>query len=174
MRHFSPQLKKRIVLIIGCVVIPLLLFAPLLAYGMDSYNVTGLLNRDGSGILFHVLAMLLLIWTDILLIRLQKQQHISSKTLIPLNLLILLALFIPYKEGKPLLNTVHITAAYAAFAFFTCYFIFLIHTCQKYLTIFLMTLIFCVFLSLTAGKVTGLSEVLFASVTSILLTCSAV
>lgn len=174
MRHFSSQLKKRIVLITGCVVIPLLLILPLLILGMDQYNITGLLNRKGSTIWFHLLAILLLIWTDLLLSRMQRQQRMNGKTLIPLNILILIALFIPYREGSSLFNTLHIFFAYSAFVFFTCFFAYLIHIRQKFLTIFIMIVILCLFLCFTAGKVTGLAEVLFASTTSILLALSAV
>ena len=172
MRHFSPQLKKILIRINGCVLIPLLLCVPLFCFGTDDYNVTGLLNLKDYVLLFHILAIVLLFWTDLLLWKIMKKQHVTTRILIPLNILILLALFLPYEEGKSTLNTLHILAAYTAFVIFTCLFVKLMHMNQIFLNIFIMTCILCLLLSLTAGKVTGLSEVLFGSITSILLAFS--
>lgn len=169
MRYFSPQHKKGFIRFIGCVVIPLVLTAPLLYFGIRDYNITGLLNLDGYGLFFHVLAGILLIWMDVLLYRVMKKERISSRYLIILNILILIALTVPYQEGLSLMNTVHITAAYAAFVFFVCLFACLLRLYPKHLLCFIMICIFCIFLCLGAGKVTGLAEVVFGSSVSILL-----
>lgn len=174
MRHLSPQHEKGIVFFIGCLVIPVLLFIPLLHFGITKYNITGLLNLEGFRIPCHIVSFFLLIWVDCLLSKALKKRIFSEKILIFFNILTLCALLIPYQEEMSFLNTLHITSAYLAFAFFTVLFIYVLRFNQKHLLLFIMTCVLCLFLCLTAGKVTGLSEAIFGSISSILLTLSVI
>ena len=76
-----------------------------------------------------------------------------------------IAILIPYEEGS-LTATLHLLFSYLAFFFFNAAYLPL-HL--KYSVLYEMTLILCALLCFSAGKITGLSELIFACMVSILI-----
>ncbi|MBR4164288.1 MAG: hypothetical protein IKR11_12250 [Solobacterium sp.] len=160
------QRKYFINIIIGCFVIPIVLFLPKYFIGFEEYNFTGLLTEQKYAFVFHFLSVILLVWLHQMIIfhlpQKKKEIRISS-------LLILFALFFPYAKDNQIISTIHIMSAYAAFIFFNMLFFQILFMHRNYMQIYLCVLAFVFMHSFVHGAVTGVSEVAWASGVSIII-----
>ncbi len=173
MRRFLHQHQKTITFLIGCVLIPLLLFCAFLWTGFSERNLSGLLSEKAFFPFAHLGCLFMLMWLDYTLWRISNHAESPKKRMVQIvimSVLIILALFIIWQTDSPFLQSVHIFLSYAAFVYMNLMF----HRyCSSYVNernIYLCIAATAFLISLGAGEVLGVSEVLYGAGCSVLLT----
>ena len=172
MHEFFRQHEKALILIIGCLIIPALFLICLLIIGMPYTNITGLLDDPVWHMPAHILFLLMLGWLCFCLYRIGMrtvQQELVLYDLGVLALLIVIALFLPYRDTSQLISSLHIVAAYSAFIWMNILFWRYAGNERKMRNIYLLVVLFCFLHSLTYGAVTGLSEIVYGIAVSVMI-----
>lgn len=169
------QIEKSIRMLCGYVLFPLCLTVMMFKAGINEYNFTGLLNLRGYSAVMRCAAMIMLVWC----IRTLWIIHHSIPGYLPMRTYILLlavfaactgaAVFIPYIEGT-MYATMHLCAAYSAFVIFNILMTDVLCSTFSSRTFYLAGIFFAALLCFTAGQITGLAELVYACMVSILLT----
>ena len=172
MRKKFLHLENRFRLFCGFILFPLLLILVMFQAGITEYNFTGLLNLPGTGIYIKGMSVIILGWMlhTLWILAIQKLQK-------PLSLCIWMILFTigamgaivtPYIDGS-FCATLHLFFSYSAAVLFNIMLYILYPTDSKIRTLYLAGMFFCALLCVAAGKVTGLAELIYACMVSILL-----
>lgn len=172
MRKKFLQLEYQFRLFCGFILFPLFLILLMCRAGIQEYNFTGLLNLPGQGIYIKAMACIILVWmlrTVWILAyhRLQKPMSFRIRMIL-FTIFTLGAIATPYVDGS-FYATLHLFFSYSAAIFFNVMLYTLYPADNKIRTIYLAILFFCVLLCVAEGKITGLSELIYACMVSILL-----
>ena len=170
MEELRPVHCRAFIFAVGCVIIPLILCSTLLWIGFSERNLSGLLSEPSFFPFVHIAFFMMLGWLLLMLYIISGRQRKIHAELILLAVLISGALCIGYKPDSPAMQSVHLILSYGAFAYMNLLFY---RTCGFYVrerNIYLSVCFCALLISFTAGVVSGISEVLYGSCCSILLT----
>ena len=165
MRKLSPQCRKTLIRLTGCVLIPASVLIPMLILGPDQVNISGLLNDEKLGLFSHGAGLFMLVWTVFMMHRISED---NGKILL-FFLSAFIALFLPYSESHKLISLIHIFSAYAGFILSVLILYPSLRLHKRMMNICALLILFCALHSFTAAKVTGLSECIFAVTFSVTL-----
>ncbi len=171
MQIFIHQHERILILITGCLIIPALFLVCLMIIGMPYTNITGLLDDPVWRVPAHILFLLMLGWLCFCLYRIGMRNTPQELVLYDLGilaLLIVIALFLPYRDTSQLISSLHIVAAYSAFIWMNILFWRYAGHEKKMAGIYLLVVLFSFLHSLTMGAVTGLSEIVYGITVSVM------
>lgn len=167
------QLERWIRIACGYVIFPLLFMIVLWKAGMQEYNITGLLNNDTYSLLMKISSLIILAWfirtSYIIRQRTQLLHNGTDRWLFLFSICTIGAVFTPYIPGS-LSADIHLLFSYAALIFFNLLFYDLTSDQISIRNIYFAGLFFCALLCFTAGEITGLAELIFACMVSVLMT----
>lgn len=142
-------------------------------------NFTYLANQPSTKVPFILWAIVSLSTHFLLLNTIYTEQHLTHRNYIPLALsLLVVALFLPYPNGSSLFGLLHVLFGYLAFILYN-YVLFQIYLQTKHyhlkkmkslLSCYLLVLSTCTGIVLAYGSINGLAEIIYFSLTPILLT----
>jgi hypothetical protein len=144
----------------------------MLYIGLSERNLSGLLNEAAFFPFAHLAAMFMLGWLIYLLKILADQSSSKLKpvpSLILLAVLITAALWIGWSGENGLIATVHILLSYGGFVWMNVLFYEWASYNQTYVRIYLCLSFTAFMLSVGLGYVSGISEVIYGSGCSVLL-----
>jgi ABC-type Na+ efflux pump permease subunit len=173
MHKFLLQHQKMLIFSIGCVLIPCMLASTLLWMGFSERNFSGLLAESTFFPWIHIGSLLMLAWLCMMLWIIARDSRDKKQIIIQLLILSILissALFIRWDFDNSLLQSIHIFLSYAAFVYMNLMFY---RYCSSYVNernIYLCIAATAFLISLGAGEVLGVSEVLYGAGCSVLLT----
>ncbi|MCH4222218.1 MAG: hypothetical protein LKF79_03740 [Solobacterium sp.] len=163
------QLPKKWMKAMGYVIIPLGFILLCICSGSYYDNFTGLRNNELFSDWFYGLAIVTLLYLIFCLV-LSGKGILKNWELILLAALIAGGLLVPYHDAGSLVSNLHIILVYAGFAWMNWLFFKLGWQDVKSRNIYFGALLLCVLLVITANSITGLSETIYVSIVSILLT----
>lgn len=172
MRGFLLQHQKKLILFIGCGLIPFILLSTLLWIGFSERNLSGLLTEPSFFPFVHIAFLLMLAWLVFVLSRIAQPVSPLSRRVKEFSLmsvLIAMALFLGWDPDNGMIQTVHIILSYAAFVYMNVLFFRYCYMYEKERKIYLALAFTAFMISVAYGEVSGISEVLYASACSILL-----
>ena len=172
MRKKFLQLENQFRLLCGFLLFPLFLILLMCRAGIQEYNFTGLLNLPRQGIYIKAMACMILVWVlrtvwILACHRLQKTMSFRIRMIL-FTIFAIGAIVTPYVDGS-FDATMHLFFSYGAAIFFNIMLYALYPVDNKIRTIYLAILFFCALLCVAEGKITGLSELIYACMVSILL-----
>lgn len=149
--------------LIGTIIIPGLLFLPLLLMRSVEDNYTGFLASQEYSVQAHILFFFLACWLYASL------KHRCGNIFFGFILMAAAALLIPYQVSKPLLLNLHLLSAYAAFVLFQMV-LWQVYKHDSHFLFQYSIILFTVFLiTISYGQITGIAEAIYASGVSILI-----
>lgn len=177
MQRFLLQHQKALILTIGCGLIPLVLISTLLWIGISERNLSGLLIEPAFFPYVHIAFLFMLAWLILMLEMIAAKVSDARKRhmqFLLMGVLITAALFIGWHPENGMIQTVHIILSYAAFVYMNVLFFRYCYLYEKERMIYLALSATAFVISVAAGEVSGISEVLYASGCSVLLSLIAV
>ena len=153
---YNYAMDKKILSVLGAVINPLLLIVPWFLCGKDEINVSGLFYLEKTTVYMHILYFYFLGYLLFCLYR-----HVPVYKWVLFGITSLTAVWIPYIEGTVSAG-LHLLFSYSSFLLFGWIIVPLLIHNQKEQQLFTAVLFTCVLLCVTAGKITGSSEILFA------------
>lgn len=174
-KHLSDS-RKRIIFLIGCILIPLLLLSALFYIGFSERNLSGLLNESAYFPFVHVSSFVMLAWL-VFLLSVCSSAHCTRKHAFrKLGILILLisaSLIIGYSFESSFIATLHIALAYAGLVYMNVLFYEWCREHTDIVRIYICLTLTAFLFSAGSGYVSGISEVLYGAGCSVLLTVCA-
>lgn len=173
MQNFIHQHERKLILLIGCLLIPAVFLVSLFIMEMPYENISGLLDDPVWHLPSHIVFLLMLAWLCFCLYRIGMktvQKELVMYDLGVLALLAVIALALPYRETSQLISSLHIVAAYSAFIWMNILFYRYAKTETGMRNIYLPVVLFSFLHSLTYGAVTGVSEAVYGAAVSIMIT----
>ena len=169
MANQNSQLKKRVVQLIGYILIPAVLWLTYSAFDMEKITFTGVINSE-NGWMMKSGGLLLWAWFNVLLIPVTSSIRHQKHWIILMDVLAVLTMVIPYHNQAEVFSNLHVLCANGTLFVFNYVIITsCIHDLSQLRLYFIFTLP-AIFLILTTMSINGICEVVYAWGISVYLT----
>lgn len=164
------QIEKFLRALCGYILFPVLMIFALLRAGIQNYNFTGLLNLAPAAVYIKSAAFLMLVWYIRTFILLKNNESRAFRLcLILFSICAAGAVLTPYINGTAY-AAIHLFFSYSALLFFQILLLPLLISESVFRLLYIGGTFFCAMLCLSAGEISGLSELIYACMISELLT----
>lgn len=165
------SLQDKLIVLLGFILLPILLYVPFIFYSIFDYNYTGVIQES---FLFSLVWIICVIISFYVLFYLNRPYHYTKRkwniTLCILALLTILTVCIPYDKENAVLLNLHLLCGVIDLIVILIVVLKMIYTDQKILYVCMGFLCIEVFLIATSMSITGIVEWLFGTMLSIILT----
>lgn len=173
MRKKFLQLEKTIRILCGIAVFPISLILLMFKEGINDYNFTGLLNKPETAFFVKTAALIMMMWCMRTVWIIDHKHHAEHSRMYRWMLLFsfctIVAVMTPYIEGS-WHASIHLFFSYSAMLVFNLILYLLMDAYSTERLIYYAGTAFCVLLCFTSLQITGLAELIYACMVSVLLT----